>query len=154
MRKKVLVVCKGNACRSPMLKALLHRACQERNLDVQVESAGFSEKEATRNEPATDKSVVCMDRVGIDIRNHKRKWSGSLNLDSYDLVVAADQKTFCALLEQIVEHSKLVLANPPVGIPNPWGKPQEAYDECARIMTEVVIPQLMMVLDHPRRKRK
>ena len=40
MAPKVLVVCLGNICRSPMGEAVLRHVAKERNIDLIVDSAG------------------------------------------------------------------------------------------------------------------
>ncbi|WP_027094330.1 low molecular weight protein arginine phosphatase [Cohnella thermotolerans] len=39
---KVLIVCTGNTCRSPMAEAMLRKMAEQRKLDVEVRSAGVS----------------------------------------------------------------------------------------------------------------
>lgn len=38
---KVLMVCLGNICRSPLAEGLLRKKAEERGLDIEVDSAGF-----------------------------------------------------------------------------------------------------------------
>jgi low molecular weight phosphotyrosine protein phosphatase len=40
MSPKVLIVCLGNICRSPMGEAVLRHIAKERNIDLTVDSAG------------------------------------------------------------------------------------------------------------------
>ena len=40
MSPKVLIVCLGNFCRSPMSEAVLRHIAKERNIDLTVDSAG------------------------------------------------------------------------------------------------------------------
>jgi low molecular weight phosphotyrosine protein phosphatase len=40
MAPKVLVVCLGNICRSPMGEAVLRNVAKGRNIDITVDSAG------------------------------------------------------------------------------------------------------------------
>lgn len=39
--RKVLMVCTGNTCRSPMAAALFKKAAAERQIEVEVDSAGL-----------------------------------------------------------------------------------------------------------------
>ena len=41
-KPKVLIVCLGNICRSPMGEAVLVHAAKERGIDIHVDSAGTS----------------------------------------------------------------------------------------------------------------
>lgn len=45
--KHILFVCTGNTCRSPMAEALLRKLAKERNIPLEVRSAGVSAMEGT-----------------------------------------------------------------------------------------------------------
>ncbi|MFS9669038.1 protein tyrosine phosphatase, partial [Klebsiella pneumoniae] len=62
--KKILVVCVGNICRSPIGEALL----QQQHPNLTVKSAGLS---ALVGEGADDKAIQVMDEWNIDIRSHR-----------------------------------------------------------------------------------
>ncbi len=72
--KKILFICTGNVCRSPMAEGLLRHMLRGRN-DVQVASAGLAALEGMR---ATDAAIEVMAELGIDISTHV---SQSMNSD-------------------------------------------------------------------------
>jgi protein-tyrosine phosphatase len=69
MFDKVLVVCVGNICRSPMAEALL-RARLGHRPRFDVSSAGVS---ALVGRPADEQAVALMKARGIDIRPHRAR---------------------------------------------------------------------------------
>ncbi|MEA1961403.1 MAG: low molecular weight protein arginine phosphatase [Bacillota bacterium] len=68
--KKILFVCTGNTCRSPMAKALFEKTIRDNgyNNELQVFSAGIY---AGRNEPASDEAILAMREYDIDLTQHK-----------------------------------------------------------------------------------
>ncbi len=68
---RVLFVCAGNTCRSPMAEALLKRALKARGReDIQVESAGLS---ATPGAPASWNACLAMKELGISLNLHRAR---------------------------------------------------------------------------------
>lgn len=83
---KVLFVCTGNLCRSPMAEGLFRhelelRACNE----VQVASAGIW---AVPGEPATEQAIAVSETHGIDISSHRSSTLTVDELEAADLVLA------------------------------------------------------------------
>ena len=61
MSTKVLIVCLGNICRSPMGEAVLGHIAKERNIDLTVDSAGTAAYHI--GEEPDDRSVYDPPRV-------------------------------------------------------------------------------------------
>ena len=61
MSPKVLIVCLGNICRSPMGEAVLRHVAKERNIDLTVDSAGTAAYHV--GEEPDDRSVYDPPRV-------------------------------------------------------------------------------------------
>jgi protein-tyrosine-phosphatase len=68
---RVVFVCAGNTCRSPMAEALMRRALKARGrADIRVESAGLS---ATPGAPASRNAARAMEEMGIRLDGHRAR---------------------------------------------------------------------------------
>jgi len=67
-----------------MAAALFKKAAQERQIPVEVDSAGLS---AFADDPATDQAVSVMNEYGIDLSGHRAKRLDPQSLDQYDLIL-------------------------------------------------------------------
>ncbi|HYU39041.1 MAG TPA: hypothetical protein VEM59_04270 [Acidimicrobiia bacterium] len=79
----MLVVCTGNACRSPMAAAILERRLAERGVDACVTSAGTRPWYAG----ATDHAVTVMREMGLDVSAHENCQVTAEQVERADLVL-------------------------------------------------------------------
>lgn len=91
--KRVIVLCTGNICRSPMAQAVLRARLQQINPSVEVTSAGLA---ALGGYPADPDAIRLMDERGLDIRTHRAtQFSGGLGIDNdLILVMTTEQRQF------------------------------------------------------------
>jgi glycine hydroxymethyltransferase len=83
---RVLFVCTGNICRSPMAQGYLDELLRERGgLEFQVESAGVFGWE---DSPAANESVLALQEQGIDISSHVARRLNRPMVERADVVVA------------------------------------------------------------------
>lgn len=78
---RLLFVCTGNTCRSPMAEAIARQLADERALDVTASSAGTS---AWEGAPASDGALLVALEEGLDLSMHRAQ------VLSRELVAAAD----------------------------------------------------------------
>ena len=57
---KILMVCLGNICRSPMAEGVMRQKIKEANLDYEVDSAGTSDFHV--GEAPDKRAIACMNR--------------------------------------------------------------------------------------------
>jgi protein-tyrosine phosphatase len=87
MTDRVLVVCVGNICRSPMAEGLLRARLAERPR-FQVSSAGLA---ALAGHPADPWAVELMAERGIDISSHRARQVTPEMLSACDLVLVMEK---------------------------------------------------------------
>lgn len=101
---RVLLICMGNICRSPMAEGLLRQRLAERNVPVPVEidSAGtHGYHDGARPDPRAQAAAV---RRGLDISTLRARRVIAADFERFDLLVAMDDDNVAALLEQAGEE--------------------------------------------------
>lgn len=79
---KVLFVCSGNTCRSPMAEAIAHKVLGP---SVHVESAGSHAH--MRDPPAANAVKTVRDMLGVDISSHRSRSVYHVHIMKFDYVV-------------------------------------------------------------------
>ena len=85
---RVLVVCTGNICRSPMAAALLHGRLQTLGVEADVASAGL----LYAGRPASEGAIAAMAKRGLDIAAHGSRVISRSMVAAADLVIAMEPR--------------------------------------------------------------
>ena len=94
---KILMVCLGNICRSPIADGLLRRKVVENNLDVEVDSAGTI---ALHAGSAPDKRMITTaNKRGTDISTLRARQFTVSDFDTFDLIFAMDNSNKSNILK-------------------------------------------------------
>ena len=87
---KVLFVCTGNTCRSPLAEAIARKISIDRGLaDIEVSSAGVS---AWDGSPASDGALLVGMERGLDIGEHRSRLLTPEIVAEQDLILAMGQQ--------------------------------------------------------------
>lgn len=95
---KILMVCLGNICRSPLAEGIMQHLIDENNLDWEVDSAGTSNYHI--GELPDDRSIEVAKNHGIDITNQRARQFHFPDLENFDLIYAMDSQNFIDITKQ------------------------------------------------------
>jgi low molecular weight protein-tyrosine phosphatase len=86
---RILFVCLGNICRSPMAEAVFRERVREAGLSdlIEVDSAGTGDWHAGKPAHAGTRGILAEKGIGCD---HRARVISRADLDSFDHVVAMD----------------------------------------------------------------
>ncbi len=93
---RILFVCTGNTCRSPMAAALMNKIAKDNDLDIGADSAGIFAEEGVG---ASDEAVEAVKKYDIDLSAHKAKTVSDALIRANDVILT------------MTEAHKMVLKN-------------------------------------------
>ena len=133
---RVVFVCTGNTCRSPLAAAALRLELGPDASRVDVTSAGTAARDG---EPASEPSRAVAHRNGFDLDAHRSRRISPELMRSADLVLVMEPTHLSAVraLGADPARSHVLSEWPPPGEPDlvisdPYGGSPEAYEECWR----------------------
>ena len=153
---KILMVCLGNICRSPLAEGILQHKVNEAGLSWKVESAGTNSYHI--GEPPHHLSQKVAELNGINICDQRARRFKPSDLEEYDLLYAMskdvidDMKSMAGNKWQ-QEKVRLLMEELHPGqhmdVPDPWYGPEPGYHEvykmieaaCEKILQKAQINQ-------------
>jgi protein-tyrosine phosphatase len=120
---RVLFVCMGNICRSPLAEAVFRHRVSERGLDgaFRIDSAGTSGYHA--GSPPDPRSTATAARRGVELTGRSRQLTAA-DLNDFDYVIAMDGDN----LEAIEEIRRAAGGTARVGRLRDWDPERSSHD--------------------------
>ncbi len=140
--KKILLVCSGNTCRSPMAKIIMEQLLKNANIhNIAVESAGLY---TTNGLPASEAAQIVMQEMGMDISTHTSQVVNEELMTEADLILAMtrEHRRFLTGLFPQKKHQIFTLGEfigqPELDIEDPYGLGLEAYRKSVQQLKEIL----------------
>lgn len=133
--KKVLFVCHGNICRSPMAEFIFKNLVKEHGYedDFEIDSAATSREEIGNDIYPPAKS--CLTKHNIPFERHASRQITKNDLEYFDYIIAMEEYNIHNLQRVVGNSNKYSLlldyTNTPGDISDPWysGDFETAYNE-------------------------
>jgi len=94
---RILMVCLGNICRSPLAEGILKSKAQEKGLAIVVDSAGIGGWHAGQSPDHRSQKVAS--NHGISISHQRARKFVSDDFNNFDLILAMDADNMAELLK-------------------------------------------------------
>ncbi|MEQ6341800.1 MAG: low molecular weight phosphotyrosine protein phosphatase [Gammaproteobacteria bacterium] len=140
MFNKILIICTGNICRSPMAEYLLRQHLSQMGRGVEIRSAGIA---ALVNHPAEETTSALMQAKGLDLTPHRaRQLTPELSCWA-ELILVMEKHHRDAVVEMDpTARGKTFLLGHWTGqeIPDPYRRGGEAHSNAMRLIEASLDP--------------
>ena len=139
MKTKVLMVCLGNICRSPLAEGILRWLTNTD--DFYIDSAGTANYHLGRS--PENRSISIAADNGIDISNQKARQLTKHDLEKFNYILVMDKKNLCttkSLCNSFQQEKKISMitktnGNEFVCIPDPYYGSADEFSEVFKLLT-------------------
>lgn len=138
--KKIIFVCTGNTCRSPMAEGIAKKIAKDLDNPVEIYSRGVS---AAEKEPANELAIEALLVYQIDIKEHRSKQIGIEDFNEETIVLAMTQQHRKILTNNFPKFAEKVytikeFAGLTGEIRDPFGESLLEYQNCAQELKQLI----------------
>lgn len=119
---KILMVCLGNICRSPLAEGIMRHMAAARGLEWEIDSAGTGNWHV--GDPPDHRSVKEAWKNGVDITGLRGRQFQATDFDTFDRIYVMDRNNYADVLRKARNDSdkaKVAFLLPDQqDVPDPW----------------------------------
>ena len=118
---KILMVCLGNICRSPLAEGIMRHLVKEKGLDWQIDSAGTGGYHI--GSKPDSRSIKVAKNHGIDITAQAARKFSANDFDNFDCIVVMDKQNYkdvVSLAQTAEQKEKVRLLVNNDAVPDPY----------------------------------
>lgn len=141
---KLLMVCLGNICRSPMAEGVMRSKIQARGLNILVDSAGTSNYHTGEHPDA--RATACARKHNVDISTLKARQFMVRDFDQFDRILVMDASNYhdvLALARHEADKKKVELImntmypDSNLSVPDPYFGGEEGFEKVFMMLDNV-----------------
>jgi protein-tyrosine phosphatase len=102
---KVLMVCLGNICRSPMAEGILRHLADGAGLDWVVDSAGTSDWHI--GSAPDSRAVQACRKNGVDISDQHARQLKQSDFENFDVILTMDDNNLASVIDLAKSHNDM-----------------------------------------------
>lgn len=133
---KIIFVCTGNTCRSPICAGAFKTRSGEERLGLHAESAGMFTSDGLH---ASKNAVIAAGELGADISAHRSRQLTPAMLAEAKYVVCMTGAQYDRLTEEFPQYKNKIFTLSPADIEDPFGGDLEAYRHAAHQIDQAMI---------------
>jgi protein-tyrosine phosphatase len=136
---KILMVCLGNICRSPLAEGIL--CTKGKNLNIEVDSAGTAAYHI--GEKADIRSIEIANKYTIDLNQQRARQFSRADFDKFDIIYAMDTNNYAhlvSLASNETEHNKIrmilneINPNTYQSVPDPYYGGENGFQDMYKML--------------------
>lgn len=121
---RVLFICTGNTCRSPMAEGIFNQIKEEfPEIEAECASTGVS---AVKGQRVTPWARQVCEEIGVDISQYRANYFTMEQMMEWDILAVMSQDQYILLSDAGIPKEKLVLLD----VEGPYGGTIDSYRQC------------------------
>jgi protein-tyrosine phosphatase len=137
---RVLMVCLGNICRSPLAEGILKHKLEQRSIQAFVDSAGTGGYHT--GALPDERSIEIAKKYGIDLTDQRARKVRSIDFEDFDLIFAMDAYNYQDLRklarEEELHKIKMILneshPNKNMSVPDPYYGGKDGFENVYQML--------------------